>query len=262
MARTTGYFYKKKIKDLLISTIILLIEMAKESYCHQRIKMVSIIKKSQWKQNSQELLDDDWAEAITTVMKADGITSKAGGKPVRKYLMKHRRSGVVEKINFKLKNGTANTLKESCIRIAAGMSDAERLGFVEFLFDIARLYKGIDQAEWRLLSVIMKLMGLVNEDIQYLERKYSHFNKSAESKRNAGQATSDEISTSVSSATSKNPALRVLGLEDSATEEEIQTAYRKLAKKYHPDTVRDEKMKLILTEKFKEISIAYDILTK
>lgn len=108
----------------------------------------------------------------------------------------------------------------------------------------------------------MGYMGLYNVEIEYLERKYSHFYVNAGGKGNTGQKTSNEISANVSSATSTNPALRVLGLEDSATDEEIQTAYHSLAPKYHPDTVQDEKMKLILTEKFKEISLAYDILTK
>ncbi|MCQ2207698.1 MAG: hypothetical protein MJZ02_05705 [Paludibacteraceae bacterium] len=60
------------------------------------------------------------------------------------------------------------------------MSHSERLGFCEFLFDIARLSQGI--AEWK--------------------------------------------------------------------------------RRYHPDTVQDEEMKLVLTEKFKEISLAYSFLTK
>lgn len=53
-------------------------------------------------------------------------------KAVRKYLKKHEWEDIATKINFKLKNGTTNTLKESCIGLAAHMSDVERLGFVEF----------------------------------------------------------------------------------------------------------------------------------
>ena len=35
-----------------------------------------------------------------------------------------------------------------------------------------------------------------------------------------------------------------------------------MAKKYHPDTVQDENLKNILSEKFKEISMAYKLLTE
>ena len=50
---------------------------------------------------------------------------------------------------------------------------------------------------------------------------------------------------------------QVLGVAKSATEAEIKSAYRKLARKYHPDLNKDNKE---AAEKFKEISCAYDIL--
>jgi curved DNA-binding protein len=46
----------------------------------------------------------------------------------------------------------------------------------------------------------------------------------------------------------------VLGLEPGASEKEIKSAFKKLAKKHHPDVGGDEK-------KFKEINEAYSILT-
>lgn len=49
----------------------------------------------------------------------------------------------------------------------------------------------------------------------------------------------------------------VLGVNKQASEAEIKSAYRKLARKYHPDLNKDDKN---AAEKFKEISCAYDIL--
>src|ERR671929_1284681 len=50
----------------------------------------------------------------------------------------------------------------------------------------------------------------------------------------------------------------VLGVPRSASEAEIKKAYRKLAKKFHPDTNKsDPKAK----EKFAEVSAAYDLLS-
>lgn len=49
----------------------------------------------------------------------------------------------------------------------------------------------------------------------------------------------------------------VLGLKKTASAAEIKSAYRKLARKYHPDLNKDDKT---AAEKFKEISAAYDIL--
>lgn len=50
---------------------------------------------------------------------------------------------------------------------------------------------------------------------------------------------------------------QVLGIKKSAGAAEIKSAYRKLARKYHPDLNKDDKN---AAEKFKEISSAYDIL--
>jgi curved DNA-binding protein len=50
---------------------------------------------------------------------------------------------------------------------------------------------------------------------------------------------------------------KVLGLEKGAAAEEIKKTYRKLAKKYHPDTNPGNKAS---EEKFKEVSEAYEVL--
>jgi molecular chaperone DnaJ len=49
----------------------------------------------------------------------------------------------------------------------------------------------------------------------------------------------------------------VLGVDRKASPEEIKKAYRKLARRYHPDTNPDDKQ---AEERFKEISAAYDVL--
>lgn len=49
----------------------------------------------------------------------------------------------------------------------------------------------------------------------------------------------------------------ILGVSKTASENEIKSAYRKLARQYHPDLNKDNKD---AAEKFKEISCAYDIL--
>ena len=51
---------------------------------------------------------------------------------------------------------------------------------------------------------------------------------------------------------------KILGIPNTATEEEVKTAYRELAKKYHPDNYADSPLADLANEKMQEINEAYD----
>lgn len=55
---------------------------------------------------------------------------------------------------------------------------------------------------------------------------------------------------------SKRDYYDVLGIDKNATKQEIKKAYRKLARKYHPDVSKEENAE----EKFKEVKEAYEVL--
>ena len=57
----------------------------------------------------------------------------------------------------------------------------------------------------------------------------------------------------------KRDYYEVLGVEKNATDEELKKAFRKMAKKYHPDANPDNKKEA--ETKFKEVNEAYETLS-
>lgn len=55
---------------------------------------------------------------------------------------------------------------------------------------------------------------------------------------------------------------QVLGVQPSATDEEVKDAYRALVKKYHPDKFADSDLAELANEKMKEVNAAYDEIQK
>lgn len=59
-----------------------------------------------------------------------------------------------------------------------------------------------------------------------------------------------------------NDPYMILGVSPNSTDEEINKAYRQLAKKYHPDNYMDSPLAGLATEKMQEINQAYDQIRK
>ena len=59
-----------------------------------------------------------------------------------------------------------------------------------------------------------------------------------------------------------NDPYQVLGISESASDEEVKRAYRELARKYHPDNYHDNPLADLAQEKMKEINAAYEEIQK
>ena len=55
---------------------------------------------------------------------------------------------------------------------------------------------------------------------------------------------------------------QVLGVSETASDDEIKRAYRNLARKYHPDNYHDNPLADLAQEKMKEINAAYEEINK
>ena len=96
----------------------------------------------------------------------------------------------------------------------------------------------------------------------YHRHRNQYFNKQNRQRFTNGN-TSGSRAGSNRTQGSNNP-YTVLGVPTNATKEEIKTAYRKLANKYHPDKVHHlgDEFKKLAEERFKEIEAAYRDLSK
>ena len=54
----------------------------------------------------------------------------------------------------------------------------------------------------------------------------------------------------------------VLGISPSATDDEVKSAYRALARKYHPDNYANNPLSDLAEEKMQEINDAYDAIVR
>ena len=59
----------------------------------------------------------------------------------------------------------------------------------------------------------------------------------------------------------KNP-YEILGVSPNATDDEVKSAYRNLARQYHPDNYTDNPLSDLAQEKMKEINEAYDTIVR
>ncbi len=140
--------------------------------------------------------------------------------------------------------------------IAEHLKYQELLAFCEMMFEIAKIANGILQKEWEVLQDILFSIHLRYNDISYLNMKYAvDFDQEKEGEEEEEQQHSQPKIRSEFDAYYK-----ALGLNPTNDKDTIRKAYHTLARKYHPDTVQDPAFKVVMTEKFKVISEAYNKL--
>ena len=112
-----------------------------------------------------------------------------------------------------------------------------RLQLLHFLFGIAQSDGRVSQPELDKLSQLAGFLRIGNYDFSSIK---AMFFKEADQ------------------------AYKILEIQKSASDEDVKKAYRKMAKKYHPDRVvtEDEAIKKGAEEKFKQVQKAYETIQK
>ena len=183
------------------------------------------------------------------IMKADGKVLKSELNYVKRYLLdtfgEKKAGDLVELLRDVLKKDI--DLRGVCNQIRANTKFDTRVNIIDFLFGVAYADGYCSPEEEMQLNRIARLLYV------------SEFYLNSIRARHAGNSYSRNSSSQTTY--TKNP-YTVLGIDKSATDEEVKKAYRKLAMKYHPDRVETmgEEIKRNAEKQFKEINEAYETI--
>tara|TARA_B110000967_G_C18875331_1_gene557921 strand:+ start:218 stop:943 length:726 start_codon:yes stop_codon:yes gene_type:complete len=127
--------------------------------------------------------------------------------------------------------------RQVCLQIRQMMDHASRLQLLHFLFGIAKADGHVAESEINVITLIASYLGVNPRDFESIKAMF--FNSS-------------------------DNAYKILEIDSKASLSEIKTAYRKMAKKYHPDKVMHlgKEHQKGAEEKFRKVQEAYEQLQK
>ena len=173
------------------------------------------------------------------VMKADGNVRKSELDYVKRFFLQNfgqeRAESYIKMLREILEKDY--NLYDVSQQVGRYMDYASRLQLLHYLFGIANSDGRISQEELGVINTISDYMGITNSDFHSVK---AMFIKETDS------------------------AYKILGIEPSATDEEVKKAYREMAKKNHPDLVSNlgEEVREAAEKKFQEINAAYEAIKK
>jgi len=173
------------------------------------------------------------------VIKADGKTLREELDYVREFVRKNFGEQAVAEAMRMLEQFTRQEVNIYSVgpQIAQYMNYSQRLQLFHYLVQIALADGDFDKKEKSVLEAIGSTIGLGNADINSV---IAMFYKETSS------------------------AYTVLGISPSATDDEVRTAYRKMAMKNHPDKVATlgPDVQKAAAEKFRQVQDAYETIKK
>mgnify|MGYP000194501616 CR=1 FL=1 len=175
----------------------------------------------------------------SVVIKADGKQDQRELDLVRMQFVKlygKERANNAFKVFKEISKQQIST-RQVCLQIQQRMEHASRLQLVHFLFDIAKADGEVHESEESQIHTIAGYLNINYRDYESIKAMFYN---------------------------SSNSAYKILEITPEASVDEIKKAYRRMAKKYHPDKVEHlgEAHKKGAEAKFKEVLKAYEQLQK
>lgn len=175
----------------------------------------------------------------SVIIKADGKQDQRELDYVRKQFVDmygKTRANQAFKLFKNITNQKVST-RQVCLQIKQMMDHPSRLQLLHFLFGIAKADGMVIEAEIRQIYTISGYLGISSKDFESIKAMFY---------------------------SSRDNAYKILEANKNATDDEIKKAYRKMAKKYHPDKVAHlgEEHQKGAEEKFKQVQQAYEQIQK
>lgn len=111
---------------------------------------------------------------------------------------------------------------------------SEKKSLLDLLFKLAIVQDGIRNDEWNLLMSIMMQWGFNKNYIEFYKDRYSPLRTEFDESEYRRSVSTEDHSVSY-----LKPYFEILGLDETATDEEIKRAYHNLALQHHPDLPRN-----------------------
>ena len=173
------------------------------------------------------------------VMKADGSVKKAELDYVKKFFLRNFGQEHAEKYILMLREILKQDIQIYDVSQQVGrfMDYSSKLQLLHYLFGIASADGTAHENEVDVISTISKYMGISSSDFQSIKAMFVQ---------------------------QVDSAYKILGIESTATDDEVKKAYREMAKKYHPDKVAylGEDVRKSAEQKLQEVNEAYEKIKK
>ena len=158
-----------------------------------------------------------------------------------------------ETFNTILANDTVSA-QRVCFQIKKNIDHPSRLQILYYLFGIASSDGYISPNQTTEIRKMAAYLFINRQDFESIQAMFASYTKRSEQYR---QQQPNEVPI-----VETDNAYKILKLDNTASDKELKKAYRKMAKKYHPDKIQHlgESHRKVAEEKFKQIKNAYEYL--
>jgi DnaJ like chaperone protein len=176
---------------------------------------------------------------VSAVMKADGKVVKSELDFVKDWFKRQFGEDTAKEAILMLRDMLKKDipLGDVCNQISRNMEYNSRVQLLHILFEISASDGDFDKNEIKVIERISRYLNISNKDVDSIKHMFIP---------------------------STDSAYKILEIDSSVADDEVKRAYRRMARKYHPDTVNHlgEDFRKSANDKFRKVNEAYEAIKK